>query len=222
MTSTPNSSGPRLLRPGQELAGTDLTRLWCVRRGMLGIAHDALAEDARTQFLALSGDLIGAELLAGEGAPGRVVAVTAAELEPVPCFGLDSRHGVLSMAYAQSRRQGREILRLRTGLVADRVKQMLLLLGEHGEHGEVTDVELPSLRQLADLLDASPEAICRVLGRMKQLDVLVARRPRSARVSTRALSALVPPPGMSSSLPGVRAELAHGLIEAAPRISLSS
>ncbi len=206
MTSPPNPAVLRTLRPGHELAVADVTRLWRVRRGMLGMAQGTPAEDARVQFLALPGDLVGAELLTREADPSRVIAVTAAELEAVPCFGLASRHEVLTVAYAQSRRQGREILRLRTGLVADRVKQMLMLLGEHGDGCDEAEVELPSLRQLADILDASPEAICRVLGRMRQLDVLISRRPRSARVSTRVLTELVMPPGMSSSLPVHRLE----------------
>ena len=204
MTSSLNTAGIRQLRPGHELGHSDMARLWRVRHGVVGVVHHLAAGEGRPQFLALAGDLIGADALAGEATPSRVFAVTAAELEAVPCFGAAARHEALSLAYAQSRRQGREILRLRTGSVADRVKQMLLLLGDSDADAEEADVELPSLRRLGDILDASPEAICRVLGRMRQLDVLVAREPRRARVATRALCHLVPPPGMSSSLPGYR------------------
>lgn len=199
----------RPLRAGQALSLVDGTSLWRVTRGAVGVALEPQALDggeSRTQFLALPGDLIGSDLLVGGTAASQVVAVTSAELEAVPRVDLDDRHALLQRAYAQSRRQGREILRLRTGLVADRVRQMLLLLGEHGADADEVDIELPSLRRLADILDASPEAICRVLCRLRQLEVLLERRPHRARLSTRALLALVPPAGMSSSLPGLRFE----------------
>jgi hypothetical protein len=205
MTSSIHPAGSRPLRAGHELDGAETTRLWRVRRGVVGVVHDAAGLEERPQFLALPGDLIGADALAGLATPSRVFAVTAAELEAVACPDTPSRHELLSVAYAQSRRQGREIVRLRTGSVADRVKQMLLLLGDDDAGAEESDVELPSLRRLADILDASPEAICRVIGRMRQLDVLGAREQHHrARVSTRALNELVPRPGMSSSLPGYR------------------
>lgn len=198
----------RRLRAGQALSRVDGTRLWRVAQGVLGVALEPgdTDHDVRTQFLALPGDLIGTDPLAGSPLVPHVFAVTAAELEAVPCADTDQHHALLQLAYAQSRRQGREILRLRTGLVADRVKQMLLLLGQPDADSGETEVELPSLRRLADLLDASPEAICRVLGRLRQLEVLLNRRPHRARLSTHALHALVPPAGMSSSLPGLRFE----------------
>jgi CRP-like cAMP-binding protein len=206
MTSSIHTDGSRPLRAGHELDTADTTRLWRVRHGVVGIVHDLAGVEERPQFLALPGDLVGADALAGVAPPSRVFAVTAAELEAVQCLDAAARHELLSLAYAQSRRQGREIVRLRTGSVADRVKQMLLLLGEGDADAEESEVEVPSLRRLADILDASPEAICRVIGRMRQLDVLSAREHRRARVSTRALNDLVPRPGMSSSLPGYRLE----------------
>lgn len=199
------SSGLRSLRAGALLDDTDHHPLWRVRRGLMAISTRDEGDGERTHFLAAPGDLIGVESLAGEPVALRACAVTAVEVEPLACADLRFQPELLRQAYAQSRRQGREILRLRTGLVADRVRQMLLLLGENAGADDA-EVELPSLRRLADLLDASPEAICRVLGRMRQLDVLVTHRPRAARLSTRALNELVLPQGMSSSLPAQRME----------------
>lgn len=196
-------SGLRILRSGALLDETDALPLWRVRRGLMALGARDGREGERTHFLAVPGDLIGVEALVGEPAALRACAVTAVEIEALACVDLRLQPDLLRQAYAQARRQGREILRLRTGLVADRVRQMLLLLGEHADADDA-EVELPSLRRLADLLDASPEAICRVLGRMRQLDVLVTHRPRAARLSTRALNELVLPQGMSSSLPDPR------------------
>lgn len=196
-------SGLRTLRSGAPFDDTDAHPLWRVRRGLMAISVRNDGDGERTHFLAVPGDLIGVESLVGEPVALRACAVTAVEVEALACDDLRLQPDLLRQAYAQSRRQGREILRLRTGLVADRVRQVLLLLGEHAGARDA-EVELPSLRRLADLLDASPEAICRVLGRMRQLDVLVTHRPRAARLSTRALNELVLPQGMSSSLPGPR------------------
>jgi hypothetical protein len=64
---------------------------------------------------------------------------------------------------------------------------------------------LPTLRQLAHIVDASPEAICRVLGSLRYLDVLQARPSRHVRVARRALAELVPPKGMSSGTRAMQA-----------------
>ncbi len=198
-------SGLRTLRSGARLDDTDTQPLWRVRRGLMAISARDDGEGERTHVLAVPGDLLGVAALAGEAVALRARALTAVAGEPLACADRPLQPDLLRQAYAQSRRQGREILRLRTGMVADRVRQMLLLLGEHAGTDDA-EVELPSLRRLAELLDASPEAICRVLGRMRQLDVLVTHRPRAARLSTRALNELVLPQGMSSSLPAQRTE----------------
>lgn len=203
MNTRQRGRSSRNLRPGDELSASDRLGIWRVSCGIVGVSNTT-TDDEPVHYLAVPGDLVGAELLAGDATPPFAFAVTAVQLEAVACPGEKTRHELLALAYAQSRRQGREFARLRTGSLTDRVRQILLLLG--GASADEVDLELPSLRQLAGILDASPEAICRVLGGMRHLDVLVARQPRRARVVRRALTELVPLEGMSS---GVRAMLAR-------------
>lgn len=197
---TPPDLGPL---PGQLAPGVpfDLAgdgRLWRVRQGL--VAAWPLPQDHRSapRFVALRGDLVGAEALAGAGVALRVVGLAASALEPVDWHDEAARGRLLAQAYAQARRQGQESLLLRTGPLPDRVKQMLLMLGAGPAAGDESEIELPSLRVLAQVLNATPEAVCRVLGQMRQLRVLVECRPGVARVATRALADLVPLPGMSS------------------------
>ena len=204
MTSSFKGTTTHELRPGDALEAPLREALLRVRRGVIGVTHRDSLDRGGLHYLVLPGDLVGAELLADEPMPLRVFAVTTTELDTATWSTEPEHRELLAQAYAQSRRQGRELARLRTGSLTDRVRQLLLLLG--GAASSTADVELPTLRQLAHIVDASPEAICRVLGSLRHLDVLQARPSRRVRVARRALTELVPLEGMSS---GVRAMLAR-------------
>lgn len=187
----------RHLVAGSTVAAVDLQRVWLLREGVVAVclpARDAPGD--RPQYLALPGDLSGAEQLAGEARPSQLSVLAAAVLVAVPCGTAAQRQGLLLPALAQARRQAREFLCLRSGSLADRLRHLLLMLG--ASHGDVIDLRLPQLRELSSLLDKSPEAICRVLGGLKKMDVLVAQQHRHTRVARRALDDLVVPPGLSS------------------------
>jgi CRP-like cAMP-binding protein len=202
-TGTPHAEKRCDLPAGSELTAADAQRLWSLKRGVLAVYDtNEGSHGSRPCYLARPGDLIGAECLAGEPSPGRVTVLAAASLVAIPRGTLAQRQGLLAQAYGQARRQAREFVQLRSGSLTDRVRHLLLTLGS--AHGEEVDLELPPLRQLAGLLDATPEAICRVMGGLKHLDVLVTHQYRHARVLRRALSDLVPPPGLSSGLSGRR------------------
>jgi hypothetical protein len=192
----------RHLPAGAALAEVELQRLWLLQEGVVAVCHPAQDGGCdHPEYLALPGNLIGAERLAGEATPSRINVLAAAVLVAVPSGTAAQRQGLLAPALAQARRQAREFLSLRSGSLADRVRHLLLLLG--AKHGEEVDLKLPQLRQLSSLLDATPEAICRVLGGLRRMDVLVAQQHRHTRVVRRALNDLVVPPGISSGL-GVR------------------
>ncbi len=187
----------RHLSAGTVMAEADLPRLWLLRQGVVAVYQPTpTSAGDRPQYLALPGDLIGAEQLAGEATPSRISILANAVIAAVPCVTSAQRHELLTSALVQARRQAREFLCLRSGSLADRVRHLLLMLG--ATHGEEVNLQLPPLRQLSGLFDATPEAICRVLGGLKQLDVLVAQHDRQTRVVRRALKELVVPPGLSS------------------------
>jgi hypothetical protein len=181
---------------GAEPQKADLQGLWLLRQGVLALGHTV--DKPRPHYLALPGDWIGVETLIGEPAPAMSWVLADAVIVPAACSGPSERSALLAAAYAQARRQALEFLQLRSGSLADRVRHLLLLLGV--SQGEDMDVELPSLRQLAGLLDATPEAICRVLSGLRRMDVLVPKPLNHTLVARRALHELVAPPGLSSGL----------------------
>jgi CRP-like cAMP-binding protein len=190
-------SRDRLLEAGRRIdLGT--AGLWRLRHGLVSVVRaDASSDDVL--WLASPGDLIGADRLAGDTQPLCVVAVTTALLSPVAADVDLPATTLLAQAYAQARRQARDLLRLRTGAVADRVKALLLLMGTHtGGGGDHVDMELPSLRRLADVLDTAPETVCRVLARLRDMQLLEPAAPGRLRLTLAELQALSPPPGMTA------------------------
>lgn len=172
---------------GSAMAERKLQRQWRVREGALVICHRGDDAIERAQYLAMAGDLIGVEPLIGEPPPSRIQAVASATLTAVAASGEQAQSGLLAQALAQSRRQARELLQLRSGRLHVRVLRLLSMLGQ-SKGGEV-EVGLPPLRQLSLLLDATPEAICRALTSMKHNDVIVPQPEPRGRV------VLIVPPG---------------------------
>lgn len=194
----PSASLTWRLAPGVALDAVERRHLWRVIDGLVLVVQPATAGAPGPQYLARAQDLIGTDRLAGGAGPQRVVAITGCTLAPLAPVGARALAATMAESLAQSRRQGAELLQLRTGSLTDRVRHMLMLLG--AADAEEADVELPPLRVLAELMDATPEAICRVLSGMRQLAVLGERRASRTRVRQRALRELVPPPGMSSGV----------------------
>lgn len=192
----PQADGTQRWPAGAERQGADLQGLWLLRQGV--VALSPIGDKHRPHYLALPGDWLGVETLIGDPAPALASVLAEAVIVPAASCMPPERSALLATAYAQARRQAREFLQLRSGLLADRVRHLLLLLGV--SQGEDMDVELPSLRQLAGLLDATPEAICRVLSGLRQMEVLVPQPLNHTLVARRALHDLVAPPGLSSGL----------------------
>jgi CRP-like cAMP-binding protein len=199
------------LAPGDLLAGTHRTALWRLHSGALRM-HDA--DPAGIQGLigvALPGDLIGVECLVGELPStslralirSRLVLLGQEETLLAP-HSASAQPDLLVQALVQSRRQGRDNMRLRAGPVAERVKCLLLMLSDPGKTtGCLDDVEipcaLPSLRDMAMVVDSAPETVSRVLGSLRRLDVLHDRKPKSVSFNRIDLDQTKAVPGMTSS-----------------------
>jgi hypothetical protein len=176
---------------GSAMDERNLRSPWRVREGALVICHRGDDAIERAQYLAVAGDLIGVEPLIGEASPSRVQALASATLTPVVAGTEHAQSGLLAQALAQSRRQARELLHLRSGVLRGRVLRLLSMLGQ--PNGSEVEVGLPPLRQLALLLDATPEAICRALTSMKHNELIVPQQEPRGRV------VLIARPGPQSS-----------------------
>jgi hypothetical protein len=199
-----------VLEPGDKLAVDPQLRTWRLRSGALRITRNGSDGGPVLAGVALPGDLIGVAALlplppCGEDALV-LHAMTPSRLDPV----ILARPGDLTLLVAealnQSRRQCGDLARLRGGSVMARLRFLLLALtaGEAGvgvEAGPETSTDadapprsaLPSLRDMADLIDAAPESVSRAFGSLRDLSLLHDRHPHQARISRQALGRLHAP-----------------------------
>lgn len=107
--------------------------------------------------LALPGDVIGAEALVGGRYAFGARALTPSVLTPwkVP------KTSLLGL-FASTQRRAAEVLALRGGRAADRVARLLRLLEGNGASTTGNHIEMPRLRDVADITDLTIETVSRV------------------------------------------------------------
>ena len=176
----------RQLSQNEVLPEADLHALWRLESGALRI--DSEAPDGRSEFahLALPGDYLGVESLAGMPDSLTVRAITPARLVPVMVLDEEQRIRVLTEAFIQGHRRCRELLGLRNGEAAVRIRRLLHLLA-HSEHGQMSAriaCTLPSLKDMAFIVSMTPESVCRVLSNMRQTNQLQPRVRKTTRSRT--------------------------------------
>jgi CRP-like cAMP-binding protein len=149
--------------------------------------------------LALPGDWLGLEALSEDAPAFEVVALTDSAIEAVGAQPLScafSREDWLRAACSQMARRSHDMARLRTGAVASRLSVLLGLLGHapvppwaqaDGDRAtanpnpDALRRSLPSLRDMADVVDAKPETVCRTLAQLLP--------PRSRKGGPRSVAA---------------------------------
>jgi hypothetical protein len=124
--------------------------------------------------LALAGDLIGTEALCGLPYQLSASAFTRCRLEPVHPDAGAAPEPLLQQALLQHLGRSQDMAQLRTGSVLQRLTHLLGLMGlecavlEAGLMGQADAVRdaLPTLREVALLVDAKTETVCRALARL--------------------------------------------------------
>lgn len=127
--------------------------------------------------LALPGDLIGIESLCDQAYQYSATALTPARLAPVRVTGPADHERWLRQALMQQHMRCQDMAALRTGQVPQRLAHLLQLLGHAWQQAQGEDLEsralsdrireaLPALREVADVVDAKHETVCRVLARL--------------------------------------------------------
>ena len=195
----------RTLLPGEifdDLTGP-LGQGWRLAHGALRM--DSQGAQALPAQLALAGDLLGAEGLAGRPCPYRVRALVptllqALEAPDSAAAGLQR----LGQLLAQQWRRAVDMTRLRTGGVPERVQLLLRLLDIHedGTTASSPGLALPRLRDMAAVVDSTPESVSRVITNLRRLHLLdgpaaPGQPPRAAIAAAGRL-----PAGMTSSRAG--------------------
>ncbi|MDZ7890286.1 MAG: helix-turn-helix domain-containing protein [Rhodoferax sp.] len=174
----------RLQTSGDELAALELgvgaaltvcqmQNIWRLDSGAMRVGNLRVDGEVELVCMALPGDLVGVEYWAGEQIALHASAVLPTRLVPVD-MGRMSLELVLREALLTARRRSMEIVAVRSGPVAERVRSLLLLLAD--AISNLPDKALPSIKETAELVGSSPETVSRVLSHLKQLQLLVDRR----------------------------------------------
>lgn len=177
------------LAPGQVLlhAGQRGTS-WRIESGALRIERCGGGAGTLIQ-LALPGDCVGWEALLDQPCAATVSALVASTVCIKPVGDDAARLAVLGEVLAQQRRQAQDMALMRSGAAAERVAWMVRALGG-GIVSPQMRKALPPLKEMARIVDVTPETVCRELKRL-----LPARntpnRPRKAAGTRKATLALV-------------------------------
>jgi len=160
--------------------------VWRVRQGLVRLVHVGGPGRLPVQ-IALPGDLIGIEALTAQPYQHGAEAFTNCALEPLDPSGHDE---LLREALLQQQRRSHDMASLRTGSVLQRLSHLLRLLDlpwqggltVTGDQADQMRAALPPLREVAELVDAQTETVCRALAQL-----LPPRRRKSgpARQTTR-------------------------------------
>lgn len=141
--------------------------VWRVQRGAFRLER-AVGDSLVVVHLALPGDLLGAEVLCDKPYFCTASAVVDSQAVPEPLFGNASRDTALRLALLQHQRQAFDMVQLRNGPVSARVGHLIHLLTQsQADAGQSPERKhLPPLREMAQIVDAAPETVCRELKRL--------------------------------------------------------
>ncbi len=159
-----SSSRVELLCAGQQsvfLAGKS-GPVWRVVEGIVRIDRQNGPLRQPVQ-LALPGDLIGTESLCGQVYQFSAVAFTPCKLEAVRTESKVHAAGLLQQALLQQMTRSLDMAQLRSGSVVQRLGHLLTLMPRTDNAHQPS---LPALREVALLVDAKTETVCRALGQL--------------------------------------------------------
>ena len=158
-------SGDTVFASGQS------ARLWRVVSGVLRLVQRE--RDAQhLMSLALPGDLLGIEALCNMPHQLSAEALTDVVLAPVEPSNDTERQQLMVLALLQQQQRSHDMAQLRTGPVLPRVATLLKVMGHAPAMvGQLDDPDalrssLPPLRELALVVDAKAETVCRALAQL--------------------------------------------------------
>jgi len=167
--------------------GGEVGPVWRVVRGVVRLDRQG-GEHPLPVWLALPGDLIAIEALCELPYQFTATALVECEIKALSHPTPPERAMLLQEALLQQQRRGQEMARLRTGQVAERLAWLMNLMGlpwqglERGDSqlAEAVRLGLPTLRDIALVIDAKTETVCRALAQL-----LPPRPPRPSAAAQR-------------------------------------
>lgn len=160
---------PRSLSAGDSLFDADgQGPLWRLTSGAIRLDEPRGRHNTVVR-IALPGDLLGAELFCQSRYAFTAVAMTDCLVEQVGAGSLEDRVKTVSDGFLQQQQRLVDMVRMRRGPVAGRVQVLLDLLGFHAASASTGRPRgLPSLRDMAAMVDSAPETVCRILGALSE------------------------------------------------------
>lgn len=142
----------------------DLGTLWRIEQGAVLLqktTHDGVA----MVQLALPGDILGLEGLCNKPYTNTAVALIDSTLSRQFAGTDGGLFAVVAEAYLQQQQRMHDMSMLRTGTVASRLRHLLALLSrdKRGAQRMLDRSALPTLREMAQIIDIADETICREL-----------------------------------------------------------
>jgi CRP-like cAMP-binding protein len=138
--------------------------VWRVTHGVFKL-ESYEGENCALIQLAKPGDLIGVEVLCHKAYAYTVRAIVDAEVEIHLASHAHSDPSILVQAFLQQQRQTFDMYKLRTGSISTRLSYLMSLLKYRldGEQANIQRTDLPTLKDIAKVIDATVETVCRDL-----------------------------------------------------------
>lgn len=163
-------------------------------------------EGPRFMQLALPGDLMGLELLTAYPYAYSARAIVPSTLRRRTLAADAERRLALIEGLVQQQRRSEDLMALRGGSAPDRLKHLLLSLApeELPWTGEGTACALPTIKDMAAIIDTAPETVSRIFANLKRTHILDSRQRQGASFSRSRLQESEWPTGMTRSDGGQR------------------
>lgn len=163
---------PKLCPIGRVLYGPNHPgRTWQLISGFVRIDRQGPDGEYHFSRLAMPGDWLGMEHLFGRSMGTQATTITEAILAQVPTPRTQQPTRELLDHLALVEYRGAQALSLRAGDAMERLLKLLKLLAGPQASGSVV-ISMPTLQNMADILDIRPESVSRLLRSLKSKDIL--------------------------------------------------
>jgi CRP-like cAMP-binding protein len=185
MQHNPIERTKRELSAREKLGPSESHRLWRLESGALRI--DTPGQDALLSFvrLVLPGDVFGVEEMLGIEDRFVVTALKDSRLLPITITDAGVMTQVLSESVSTGYRRSREMVAFRSGPADARIKCLLQVIAgtESGNNAATTECIIPSLNDIASIINAAPETVSRSLASLRQINFLQDCSPNPSKYS---------------------------------------
>jgi len=184
----PGAGAIRSLGRGETLFTTGTsTGVWRILSGAVRLDH-ADGSGSRFLRLATAGDCVGEETLAGAGHVSSARAVVRCLAQQVGPGGGDDGSVLAAGILRRHHERFLDLVRLRTGTTPDRLRCLFAMLaGSAARAAGTFACPMPTLADLAAIVDAAPETVSRALGDLRRGGVLLDRNRSGVIVDGRRL-----------------------------------